>query len=344
MSLDKHVVQIGCGVVGGAYLEAYSQANVQVSGIEANRVIIEKFEKKGFRMYHISDNLDYLVKVDFIMISINTPLKGENLDLSYFYSSIPNVATILNNNRQAIVVLRSTIPPGTSAEYKRRLEEITKFETNIVFQPEFLRAKSALDDACNPWSVVLGTSNTYQVKKLIELYSIFINPENIQIMSVEEAELMKLFHNGYNACKISIFNQFNKLVEQINEKKNLNINIENITRSLPKTCEGLMNPYYGTKSGHAFYGICLPKDSAELASLEREYELTCNLFQTVVDVNKVFEKTDVVKFVDGDFQMDNKLLKKISSKSLVGGQKNSFPFSNNLLSESSQANSLIKSP
>lgn len=312
-----HIVQIGCGVVGFAYVKAYQEAGNKVTCIEANYDIINK-NSAEYEFYHISDDLSHIVNVDFIMISINTPLKGEKLDLTYLFSSIQNVATLLRNSPDAYVVVRSTVPPMTTKEYKAKLEEEFGANTHVLFQPEFLRAKSAFEDALNPWCVVIGLDEGTPEDKLISLYSQFVSRENIYLVNVEEAEFLKLIHNSFNAAKISYFNQCLLLLQKINNKKGTNMDINNITHILPKTCEGLMNSYYGTKAGHGYYGVCLPKDSAEIASLEREYDLQAPLFQAVVGVNKQFEETDVVKPLDGDFQLDHKTMKRISSGNLAG--------------------------
>ena len=63
---------------------------------------------------------------------------------------------------------------------------------------------------------------------------------------------------------------------------------------------GILNPRYGTTSGHAYYGTCLPKDSSELRGLEAEYGLQASLFKSVCDVNDIYVGTDVAEVLDGD--------------------------------------------
>jgi len=129
-------------------------------------------------------------------------------------------------------------------------------------------------------------------------------PENrITLLSIEEAELLKMFHNSYNAAKISFFNQCGLLCEAINEKEQIDVDPNKISSTMAKTCEGLINPRYGTKVLHSYYGTCLPKDSAELAHLERSYGLPDRLFASVVDVNNTVMKRDKEEVLAGDFQM-----------------------------------------
>lgn len=293
------IVQIGCGVVGRAYVSAYEKVGCQVIGIEASEKLIEMY-KKNMNIYHINDDLSNIKDIDFIMISICTPLKDDKLDLSYLFNSIPNVATLVTNSPNVLVIIRSTVPPTTTREYKTRLEMIVKHSVNVLFQPEFLRAMSALDDAMNPWHIVFGVDDGVDVSNLLELYSRFVPKENITIMTIEESELLKVFHNSYNATKISFTNQSSLLCNAISEKHKVPINCEKIMATMVKTCEGIRNPKYGTKPGHAYYGTCLPKDSAELASLEKTYGLSARLFENVVKVNDEIKKTDKEEIINGD--------------------------------------------
>lgn len=313
------VVQIGCGVVGGSYLRAYLKMGFKVYGIEANNALIEKY-KNECSMYHINDDMSTITNVDAIMLSINTPLKGKKLDLTYLFSSLKNVAEIVKNSPKTYVAVRSTVPPGTTRKYKQQLEEMVGFPVRVLFQPEFLRDKTCLQVALNPWHVVIGRDDGEDVEKFRELYGYYVDESSITEMSVEEAEYLKIIHNSFNAAKISFFNQCKLLIDSINERNGLNMDINVISNCITQTCEGLMNAKYGTKAGHGYYGSCLPKDSAEFASLEEEYGLEAKLFKSVVDVNNIIVSQDTEPVLHGDHHMVYETLKKISSNNLVGQQ------------------------
>lgn len=312
MSSSFHIVQIGCGVVGYAYVHAFEKMGFKVSCIEANKQFIAN-NKDKHTCYHVDDDMNAIRDVDCVLLSINTPLKGKKLDMTYLFSSIKNVAVIVKNNPKALVVIRSTVPSGTTRKYKAELQEVAGQYVKVLFQPEFLRDKTNFQDALNPWHVVIGHDEHDDVSVLKEMYSYFVDEESITCMTVDEAENMKLFHNCFNAAKISFFNQCALLVNAINEKNGSNIDMNVISQCMTKTCEGLMNPRYGTKAGHAYANACLPKDSAELAALEEEYGLEATMFRQVVNINEIYKKTDKEVVLYGDHHMDFSVLKKISS-------------------------------
>ncbi len=301
------VVQIGCGVVGHAYARAFVAANHDVVGIEASHARINQIGS-AYPMRHVDDDLSDVRDVDFILLSINTPLDPEKgaLNMKYIWSSLRNVTALLTASPNALVVVRSTVTIGFCANYQQQLcHLLNRDHVPLCFQPEFLRAKSALADALNPWHVVVGTDHVGDVKKYVRFQQCFVEPSRISICTIDEAEIMKIFHNSFNAAKISFFNQAGLLVDKIKSRDAKSIDAERTFKLIGRTCEGLLNPNYGLTPGHAYYGTCLPKDSAELAHMEEEYGMKCDFFRQVVEVNNVMRGHDVSEVLHGDNHVEN---------------------------------------
>ena len=279
-----HIVQIGCGVVGYAYVKAYLSAGCKVTMIEASPQLIAKY-KKDHTIYHTSDDLTGITDVDFMMLSICTPQKGDDLDMSYLYSSVPNVATILKKSPKAQVIIRSTIVPTVSDRYTQMIESATGHKVDVLFQPEFLRADTAFEDALNPWHIVLGAKTETSTTKLLELYTKFAPREDISVISIDEAELLKLFHNCYNAFKISDFNLFWLLCEAINKRTGKAIDVNAITKMMREKCKGLLEPEYGTVTGQAYNETDLLEAVAKMVQLEKLLSMPVSLFECVAKVN-----------------------------------------------------------
>jgi UDPglucose 6-dehydrogenase len=221
MNTSTTVVQIGCGVVGHAYVKAYKSKNVNTICVEVSEPIIMTLKNQGFEVYK-SGEVPQLKNVSFVFLCICTPFNHvtNKLDMKYLDSTLDTVAEIVAANPQAVVVIRSTINLGYTSLYQQKLSERIGGSVEVCYQPEFLRAKTAFQDAMNPWSVVIGCDNvTSSIGRLTEFYGMFLNKDKIEILSVEEAELMKVVHNSFNAAKISYFNQVYLLCNKINEKK-----------------------------------------------------------------------------------------------------------------------------
>ena len=315
MVMPRTVVQIGCGVVGHAYAKAFLNAGHVVHGVEASRARMAQVGACYTSMHHVSEDLTSLAPVDFILLSINTPLDTATgaLSMKYIWSSLGNVTALLSSSPDTLIVVRSTVTLGFCAAYRAALVKALQHPVRLCFQPEFLRAKSALEDATRPWQVVLGADSAEQVADYRLFQEEFIDAERISLCSIDEAEIMKIFHNSFNAMKISFFNQAHLLIQRINATEGKNIDSAKTFRTIGRTCEGLLNPMYGLTPGHAYYGSCLPKDSAELAHMERKHGLECALFQSVVGVNEVMRKTDHIEVIHGDNHADNSVFHQITS-------------------------------
>lgn len=299
----SRLVQIGCGVVGHAYAQAFVDAGHDVIGVEASRPRMADLAG-AYPMRHVSEDLSDIADVDFVLLSINTPLDPAigTLSMRYLWSSIDNVTALLRASPCALVVVRSTVTLGFCAEYRAGLAARLGSPPRICFQPEFLRAKSALADARAPWHVVLGVDDKDDVTDYAAFQRQFVDAARISICSIDEAEVMKIFHNSYNAMKISYFNHAARLIGTMEDK---NIDPARTFRLLAHTCEGLLNPLYGLTPGHAYYGSCLPKDSAELAHMEARSGLPERLFASVVAVNDAVRADDTEEVIHGDNHVDS---------------------------------------
>lgn len=101
----------------------------------------------------------------FIFIAVGTPKNGDgSADLQHVYEVAREVGTSMDNYK--IIVTKSTVPVGTTAEVKAIiLEELEKrkrndLEFDVAFCPEFLKEGSAVEDFMEPDRIVVGRKTT----------------------------------------------------------------------------------------------------------------------------------------------------------------------------------------
>lgn len=293
----EKIAQIGCGVVGFAYANSYVEHKYDVTGIDVSDKVIEKMNKANIPCYK-PDDIPNDINVSIILLSLPTPeaSDGSGLIMDYLFSTVSTTAKLIEKCDKTItpiVVIRSTVNPGITMQYKNILKKTTEANFHIAFQPEFLRAISAEADAKNPWKIILGIDNNefYDEisERLIRISMDFVkDKKKITIMSIAEAEVFKAFHNFSNSVKISFSNFCYLWANNVNP----DINAQKLLYLLPETAESIRNPKYGLFAGAPFGGTCLPKDSELMRSYSMRGPLR-SFPEAVIGINKLITTSNI---------------------------------------------------
>ena len=136
---------------------------------------------------------------EFIFICVPTPM---NSDGNQDSSIIEQVLVEINKDfSESIVIIKSTVLPNI-------IEKLSKSHKHFVYNPEFLREKTANEDFVNANSLILGGESD-DLKRVTELYK---NHSNCKIDDIYEtdvisASLVKYSINTFLASKVIFFNQ-----------------------------------------------------------------------------------------------------------------------------------------
>ena len=295
----------GLGYVGCVSLGCLAKNGHRVIGIDLNQTKI-KFINEGkspiveneidciiseqHKLGNISatDNAIYAVKnTDVSFICVGTPsTPNGHLDLSAIYRVSEEIGKAIKEKESFhIVVIRSTVLPGTNEKVSKIIKEVSGKEINrefaVVSNPEFLREGTAVKDYYNPSFTLIGTNNKEVAKEMKKIYEGIEVP--IIITDIKIAEIIKYVNNAFHALKIVFANEIGNIC------KKQNIDAHKLMDIFCMDTKLNLSSYY-LKAGFAYGGSCLPKDLKALRTIAHDYYLECPLLENIGRSNEFQKK------------------------------------------------------
>lgn len=239
-----------------------------------------------------TDNLKEAVQKSLVcFIAVGTPLGDDGAaDLSAVLSVAQNIAKSMNDYK--IIVNKSTVPVGTADKVSELIRNNTKFDFDVVSNPEFLKQGAAVEDFTKPDRVIIGSNSKKASDIIQELYAPFVRTGNpILIMDVKSAEMTKYAANSFLATKISFINEIANICEKVGA------DIEMVRQGM---CS---DERIGSKflfPGLGYGGSCFPKDIKALIKTAVEFGCECRILKGTNDINinqrKIFVDKVLKKF------------------------------------------------
>lgn len=280
----KKVAMIGVGKLGQDCAEVMADAGYDVVGYD-----VEPRTPK----FPMRDTIEEaVIDRDIIFIAAPTPhdpIYGGETPTSHLpnkdfdYTIVKNILSEVNNytNRQQLVVLISTVLPGT---VRNQLEPLIT-NARFIYNPYLIAMGTIKWDMVNPEMVIIGTEDgslTGDAQELIEFYKVFMqNDPRYEVGTWDEAESIKIFYNTFISTKLSLVNMIQDVAET-----NGNINVDVVTNALKKSTYRIMGPAY-MQAALGDAGACHPRDNIALRYLADRLDLGYDLFDAIMKAREV---------------------------------------------------------
>ncbi|MEI6220669.1 MAG: UDP-glucose/GDP-mannose dehydrogenase family protein [Actinomycetes bacterium] len=259
---------IGTGYLGATHAACMSSLGFEVIGIDIDAAKIASLSSGTIPFYEpglqellqselktgrlsFSTDFNAIKDCDVHFICVGTPQVKDGLaaDLTYVFDSLAAIAPVIKDG--SLVVGKSTVPVGTAAKMRELLLKINP-NTDLAWNPEFLREGFAVEDTLNPTRLVVGVTNSRAEEVLREVYAKNLAAQTPWVSAdLPTSELVKVSANAFLATKISFINAMAEICEAAGG------DVTVLAKAIG------YDPRIGHRflqAGIGFGGGCLPKD------------------------------------------------------------------------------------
>ncbi|HQS96771.1 MAG: GDP-mannose dehydrogenase [Novosphingobium sp. 17-62-19] len=250
------------------------------------------------RLEAVTEIGDKLDDADIAIVCVGTPSGVDGAhNMSYIVQVTRAIASAIKPDRAKAltVVYRSTMRPGTTEQmilpiFRTALGDACDSLVELVYNPEFLREATAIEDYFNPPKIVLGTIDGTPSESMVALHEGIEAP--IFHVGIREAEITKFVDNTWHAVKVAFANEVGRVCQ------NLDISAKQVHQIFVSDTKLNISPYY-TRPGGPFGGSCLPKDVRALQHIAADTGAQTHLVDSLLRSNDAHKHHQFLQATQG---------------------------------------------
>ena len=229
-----------------------------------------------------SDINEIIHRCENIFVCLPTPMNIDgSCNISIVEQVLAEIDLITDNlETKRNIVIKSTIPPGTTKEWNHKFESL-----NITFNPEFLTEANAVQDFENQTRIILGGPRK-STTELKTIYSKVFPKASIIKTDSTYAEMVKYLTNTFLATKVSFANEMYSLCNQLNVDYDKVVEYATLDDRLGKSHWNVPGP----DGDFGYGGHCFPKDLAAILHLSEKLNTMNNVLCAVQETNNNVRK------------------------------------------------------
>jgi len=228
LNVKPSIAVIGQGFVGGSLATVFAERGFDVYVYDiAGKSAPGTAEMKFNSIHELVTTCTGIPGFSGVyFLCVPTPMNADgSADLSIVQSALYEVVAS-NKHRADIcktVVIKSTIPPGTTEKFNCDLE-VTN--TKVVFSPEFLTEANALDDMREQSRIILGGPRPY-INTVKQVFLKAFPTRPIIKTNSTTAEMVKYFTNVQLAARVVLSCELAEICELL-DKRGYNIDYDKV--------------------------------------------------------------------------------------------------------------------
>ena len=298
--MSLRISVFGLGYVGTVTGACFAKQGHTVIGVDKNRgkvemvrsgkspilepgldALLEEAVKDG-KLSATVDTAEAVRNSDISLISVGTYSSADGFpDLRAIYSVMDEIGEALKNKQEFhCVIIRSTVPPGTTDVAMKRIEKKSGKKCGIDFgggmNPEFLREGVALVDFISPPFVVTGVTDEKTGSVMKELYKGIA--ASFYCTEIRLAEILKYTCNGFHALKVAFANEVGRVCASAG------VDSQELMRIFVKDHVLNVSEKY-LRPGIPFGGSCLPKDLRGFTNFAASKGVEVPLLRSILESN-----------------------------------------------------------
>ncbi len=242
----------------------------------------ELLARNAARLTYTLDVSEAVAGAEFLYVAVGTPpTYSGDADLSAVWTVVDELGGL---EQRAIVVMKSTVPAGTGANVRHRLDQRGLTNVGYASNPEFTAEGTAVRDFQHPDRIVIGAFDEADGDAVAELHRGIDAP--VVRCDVASAEMIKLAANAALMTRISFINEIANVCEATGA-------------DVVRVAEGIgldrrIGPSF-LRAGIGYGGSCFPKDSLALKQLAANSGYHFQLLNSVIEVNELQKRRVIGK-------------------------------------------------
>ena len=293
-------------VVHGVDLDSKRVEELKSRNVADSEPGVQELLRDSSLNIDFSTDFDGLSCADVIYVIVPTPsLESGYFSNEFVISALDRISLAISNSaaEQTVVIVSTVMPGSTGTVLREALQANVAIESRakkkIIYSPEFIALGSVIHNLQFPDIILVGTEDGGNAESHLEICkSMSKNSPEVKLLSIEEAELVKLAINTFITMKITFANFIGEIARN------------SIAIDASKVCEAIgKDSRIGTKylsPGLGFGGPCFPRDNRAFSEYSKTLNLSADLAVGTERINKSLPRS-ISKWIRNKYTDDKKI-------------------------------------